>query len=64
MIKIKKENKGKFTEYARRKGLAKKGGGVTNEAIEAGLKSKDPKIRKRAQFAKNARKWNKKKKGA
>lgn len=48
-IHIKPENKGKFTEYC--------GGKVTEECIAKGKKSKDPKIRKRATFAANARKW-------
>lgn len=48
-IKIKKENRGKFTEYC--------GGTVTSECISRGKNSSDPKIRKRATFAANARKW-------
>ena len=51
-IKIKKENRGKFTEYC--------GGKVTSECITRGKNSPDPKIRKRATFAQNARGWNKK----
>lgn len=47
-IHIKKRNRGKFTEYC--------GGKVTEECIAKGKKSKDPKIRKRATFAANARK--------
>lgn len=50
-IKIKPENKGKFTEYC--------GGKVTAKCIAKGKKSKSPKIRKQATFAKNARGWNK-----
>jgi len=57
-IKIKKENKGKFTEYCIKKGY----GGVTEACIEEGLKDKDPKVRQRANFVKNARKFNHKKK--
>ena len=49
-IKIKKENKGKFTEYCN--------GKVTEACIQKGKNSKDPKIRKRATFAANARTWN------
>ena len=49
-IKIKKENRGKFTEYCN--------GKVTSECIQRGKNSPDPKIRKRATFAANARKWN------
>ena len=47
-IHIKKKNRGKFTEYC--------GGKVTQECIARGKKSSDPKIRKRATFADNARK--------
>ena len=49
-IKIKPENKGKFTDYC--------GGKVTSACIAKGKKSPNPKIRKRATFAANARKWN------
>lgn len=48
-IYIKKKNRGKFTDYC--------GGKVTQECITRGKKSKDPKIRKRATFAANARRW-------
>lgn len=48
-IHIKKKNKGKFTEYC--------GGKVTQECITRGKNSSNPKIRKRATFASNARKW-------
>lgn len=50
-IHIKKANRGKFTEYC--------GGKVTSKCISRGKNSSDPKIRKRATFAANARKWNK-----
>ena len=46
-IKIKKQNRGKFTEYC--------GGNVTQECIQRGKNSPDPKIRKRATFADNVR---------
>ena len=49
-IRIKKENRGKFTEYC--------GGNVTDACIQKGKNSPDPKIRKRATFAANARTWN------
>lgn len=49
IIKIKKENKGKFTKYC--------GGNVTSKCIARGKKSSSPIIRKRATFADNARKW-------
>lgn len=45
-ILIKKENRGLFTDYC--------GGKVTNECIQRGKNSSDPKIRKRATFADNA----------
>ena len=48
-IHIKKENRGKFTDYC--------GGKVTSECIQRGKNSSDPKIRKRATFAANVRKW-------
>lgn len=46
-IYIKKKNRGKFTDYC--------GGKVTDECIQRGKNSFDPKIRKRATFADNAR---------
>ena len=52
-IKIKKANRGKFTDYCN--------GKVTNECIQRGKNSPDPKIRKRATFAQNSRRWSKKK---
>lgn len=51
-IHIKKENRGLFTDYCE--------GKVTNECIQRGKNSSDPKIRKRATFAQNARGWSKK----
>lgn len=48
-IHIKKENRGKFTEYC--------GGKVTSECIARGKRNSSPTIRKRATFAANARKW-------
>lgn len=48
-IHIKKENKGKFTDYC--------GGKVTQECISRGKNSSNPTTRKRATFAANARKW-------
>lgn len=50
-IHIKEENRGKFTEYC--------GGQVTDECIKRALTSKSKKLRARANFARNARKWNK-----
>lgn len=50
-IKIKPENVGKFTKYC--------GGKVTNECIQKGLASASSAVRKRANFARNARRWNK-----
>ena len=54
-IHIKKKNRGKFTEYC--------GGKVTDECIQRAKKSKNPKLRKRATFAANARAWSKKQQG-
>ena len=54
-IKIKPENKGKFTKYCKDKGHE----GVTGECIEEGLASSSIAVNKRAQFAANAKKWNK-----
>ena len=48
-IHIKKENRGKFTEYC--------GGKVTSECIQRGKNSSNPVIRKRATFAANVRKF-------
>lgn len=48
-IKIKKKNRGKFTDYCR--------GKVTDECIQKGKNSSDPAVRKRATFAQNARAW-------
>lgn len=48
-IHIKKENRGKFTDYC--------GGKVTSECIAKGKRSPNAAIRKRATFAANARKW-------
>jgi hypothetical protein len=42
-IKIKKKNRGKFTEYC--------GGEVTQKCINKAKKSKNPTLRKRATFA-------------
>lgn len=52
-IKIKPENRGKFTEYCKDKGHKS----VTTECIEEGLASKSNAVNKRAQFAKNAKEW-------
>lgn len=49
-IRIKKKNRGKFTEYC--------GGKVTQACIDRAKKSKSASLRKRAVFAENARKWN------
>lgn len=55
-IHIKPENKGKFTKYCKGKGHKS----VTTECIEEGLASKMAGVRKMANFARNARSWNKK----
>lgn len=49
-IKIKEKNKGSFTRWC--------GGNVTSECIRRGKASSNPKIRKKATFAANSRKWN------
>lgn len=49
-IHIKESQKGSFTRYC--------GGNVTSECIARGKTSPDPRIRKKATFADNARKWN------
>lgn len=46
-IHIKPENRGKFTAYKKR----------TGKTIEEALRSKDPHVRKMANFARNAKKW-------
>jgi len=46
-IKIKPENKGKFTAYKKR----------TGKTTEEALHSKDPHVRQMANFARNAKKW-------
>ena len=48
-IRIKEKNKGSFTKWC--------GGQVTEECIQRGKNSNNPKIRKKATFADNARKW-------
>jgi len=58
-ISIKKSKEGSFTAWCKSQGY----GGVTRECIAAGLRSKSPAIRKKANFARNSRKWRKKEKG-
>lgn len=53
-IKIKETNKGKFTEYCKRKGYE----GVTSKCEEEGLASRLSEVRKMAQFSKNSKEWN------
>ena len=54
-IHIKKENRGKFTDYCN--------GKVTQECIDKAKKSGNKKLIKRAVFAENARKWKHQKGG-
>ena len=54
-IHIKEKNKGSFTKWC--------GGNVTDECIRKGKNSPNPKIRKKATFAANARKWKHKEGG-
>lgn len=49
-IKIKKKNVGSFTRYC--------GGNVTDACIQKGKNSPSSKIRKKATFAANVRKWS------
>lgn len=49
-IHIKKENRGKFTEYCDVK--------VTQECIDKAKRSNNPTLRKRATFVENSRKWS------
>lgn len=48
-IHIKESQKGTFTKWC--------GGNVTDECIQRGKNSSNPKIRKKATFAQNARRW-------
>ena len=54
-IHIKPSKRGSFTAWWKRRGYS----GVTAACIKAGLSSKDIRIRKKANFARNAKKWNK-----
>jgi len=54
-IKIKKANQGKLRKTAK----TKKGNKIPVSKLRALKKSKNPKTRKRATFALNARSWNK-----
>jgi hypothetical protein len=51
-IKIKKKNEGKLTKEM--------GGKITDAKLKKAAKSENPTLKKRAVFAENARKWNKK----
>lgn len=62
-IVIKPSKKGSFTKIAKKKGMVDEEGKITPEAIDEGLKSKDPTVKKKAVFAMNAKKWAKGKKG-
>jgi hypothetical protein len=53
-IHIKPSRRGTFTEWCKRHGFK----GVTAECIAMAKRSKDPRIRRKAIFAENARKWN------
>jgi hypothetical protein len=55
-IRIKKSNRGKLRKSAG----TKKGSKIPVSKLRAMKKSKNPKTRKRATFALNARKWGKK----
>lgn len=47
---------GAFTAWCKRHGYGNK---VTSKCIQAGLKSKDPRVKKMANFARNSRRWKK-----
>lgn len=51
-----KKTKGSFTAIAKKAGGVKKGGGIKESFIDKELHSKNPAIRKKANFAKNVRK--------
>ncbi|KRT69447.1 MAG: hypothetical protein XU15_C0011G0129 [candidate division NC10 bacterium CSP1-5] len=53
-IHIKKSREGSFTAWCKRQGY----GGVTSACIAAGKRAKSTAIRKKANFASNARKWS------
>jgi oligoendopeptidase F len=55
-IHIKKKNRGKLRKTTK----TKKGNKIPVSKLQKLKKSKNPKTRKRATFALNARKWNKK----
>lgn len=57
-IRIKKANRGKLRKSAG----AKKGRRIPASKLRKMKKSKNPKTRKRATFALNARRWNRKRK--
>jgi len=52
-IKIKSQNTGKFTQWCKRHGY----NSVTLACIAAGRRSKDARVRRMANFAKNSRRW-------
>lgn len=54
-IRIKPENRGKFTSWCKRNGY----GGVNSKCISAGKNSSSASVRKMATFAANARSWKK-----
>ena len=54
-IRIKKSNQGKLRKSAK----VKKGNNIPVSKLRAMKKSKNPKTRKRATFALNAKSWNK-----
>jgi hypothetical protein len=54
-IKIKPQNRGKFTAWCKRNGYK----GVTAGCIKKALASRSPSVKKMANFARNSRKWKK-----
>ena len=55
-IHIKAKNRGKFTAYCKKQGYK----GITKACINKAKKSNNKTLVKRATFAENSRKWNKK----
>lgn len=53
-INIKPSRRGTFTAWCKRQGFKS----VTSECIRKGLASRDSRIRKKANFARNARSWS------
>jgi len=55
-IKIKPSKRGSFTAWCKRQGFS----GPNSSCVAKGLRSKNPSIRRKANFSRNAKKWSKK----